>query len=103
MPLAVNSGSAWAGHREELAAAVGTENSWKGYFFGNNHFSVGNKTRMMGRNLWGGDELKPEVGGRDDACVMLERDGRKCPPKQGTAVENVLPHPALTHCLYCYY
>lgn len=53
MPLAVNRGSAWAGHREELAAAVGTENSWNRYFFGNNHFSVGNKTRMMGRNLWG--------------------------------------------------
>ena len=72
MQLAVNSGSAWAGHRKELAAAVGTENSWNRYFLATTVFSVGNKTRTMGRNheLWW-DELKLEVGGRDDACVML--------------------------------
>lgn len=64
----VNSSTAWAGHGETLAAAVATENSWNRHFFGNNHFLVGNKTRKTSREseLWWG-ELKPEVGGRNDA------------------------------------
>lgn len=65
----VNSSAAWAGHGEKLAAAVATENSWNRHFLATTiFFLVGNKTRKTGREseLWWG-ELKPEVGGRNDA------------------------------------